>query len=231
MQWLVISQLSSHSRFLDNFWLFQSALPFFFFLLLFFLKPSRSRTGPPTYGAHLCCRNLVANFWWAVSDFLLILCSVFVPGGRWGLALAYEQVWEMKKQRHLHFWLCFMWTITSDRAAGSQFTGVFSSSASERTLLLMKGENMLFAPCHFFPQLTPAVGLLECLQEPLQFIETGGMNLVLAGEVSWSGWCRVEGSRDTLRWRRGHNRGVKSFLTAAWELNLRNFLPSCAFKR
>lgn len=163
--------------------------------------------------------------------FLLILCSVFVPGGRWGLALAYEQVWEMKKRRHLHFLLCFMRTITSGRAAGSQFTGVFSSSASERTLLLMKGKNMLFAPCHFFPQLTPALGLLECLQEPLQFIKTGGINLVLAGEVSWSGWCRVEGFRDTLRWRRGHNRGVKSFLTAAWELNLRNFLPSYAFKR
>lgn len=231
MQWLVIGQLSSHSRFLDNFWLFQSAPPFFFsfFSSLSQVALAQAPSTGPIFAAEILLQDFDGQS--VIFFFFCWFCVLLCFWGQVGTGISLWAGLRDEEAETLHFWLCFMGTITSGRAAVSQFSGFFSSSASERTLLLMKGENMLFAPCHFFPQLTPPLGLLECLWEPLQFIETGGINLVLAGEVNWSGWCRVEGSRDTLRWRRGHNRGVKSFLTAAWELNLRNFLPSYAFKR
>lgn len=73
-----------------------------------------------------------------------------------------------------------MRVLTSGRAAGSQITGVMSGGAAGRQVRdnLVADERGEHALCSLPPlptaHLMPALGLLECLQEPVQLIKAVG---------------------------------------------------------
>ena len=86
-----------------------------------------------------------------------------------------------------------MRVLTSGRAAGSQITGVMSGGASGGRVRdnLVADERVEHALCSLPPlpttRLTLALGLLECLQEPVWLIKAAGKKLVFGrrGELNW----------------------------------------------
>lgn len=129
-------------------------------------------------------RNLVAKFWWAVRDFFFLLGA----RGDWHQLLSRS---GSCRSRGTCTFCCELWVQTSGKTAWSQMTGVLSGGAfggwSEITLLLIKGEGVLCAPCHLpATHLTPAQGL----QEPGQLSKVMGKELVFGrrGELRSEGW-------------------------------------------